>query len=169
MQRGVTAAGLAGIGCGMDAPRSPSAGPTRRTLIAVGLAGLGARVAQAGQDLSFAGLYGPVTADGIQLTPAAQALVGRPVTLQGFMAPPLKAEASFFVLTRYAMSSCPFCSNAADWPVDIVFVRLGRAAEALVASYAIAVTGILEAGIKVDPDTGFVSLVRVVDATWRQV
>ena len=50
--------------------------------------------------LSFAGLYGPVAADGIQLTPAAQALVGKRVRLGGFMAPPLKAESDFFVLTR---------------------------------------------------------------------
>lgn len=37
----------------------------------------------------------------------------------------LTAESDFFVLTRYPMSVCPFCSNAADWPVDIVLVRLG--------------------------------------------
>ena len=141
----------------------------RRNLAALTLGSLGAPPARAAQELTFAGLYGPVTADGIQLTPVARALVGRQVVLQGYMAPPLRAEASFFVLTRYAMSSCPFCSNAADWPVDIVFVRLGRAAEALVASYAIAVSGMLEAGMQVDPETGFVSLVRVVDATWRRV
>ena len=142
---------------------------TRRNLAALTLGSLGAPPARAAHELTFAGLYGPVTADGIQLTPAARALVGRQVVLQGYMALPLRAEASFFVLTRYAMSNCPFCSNAADWPVDIVFVRLGRAAEALVASYAIAVSGVLEAGMQVDPETGFVSLVRVVDATWRRV
>ncbi len=119
--------------------------------------------------LTFAGLYGPVTADGIQLAPAAQALVGARVNLTGFMAPPLKAESDFFVLTRYPMSICPFCSNAADWPVDIVLVRLGRAAETIEPSYAIEVTGLLEHGAKVDPDTGFVSLVRLTDATWRRV
>jgi len=138
-------------------------------MAALALAGLGAPAARAAEALSFAGLYGPVTADGIQLTPAARALVGRQVVLQGFMAPPLKAEASFFVLTRYAMSNCPFCSNAADWPVDVVFVRLGRAAATLVPSYAIAVSGVLEAGMQADPETGFVSLVRVVDATWSRV
>lgn len=119
--------------------------------------------------LTFANLYGPVTADGIQLTPAAQALVGRTVDLQGFMAPPLKAESDFFVLTRYPMSICPFCSNAADWPVDIVMVRLGSAAATIEPSYAINVTGTLEHAIKMDQETGFVSLVRIVDAVWRRV
>lgn len=119
--------------------------------------------------LSFGNLYGPVTASGIALTPTAAALVGRRVELQGFMAPPLKAESDFFVLTRYPMSICPFCSNAADWPVDVVLVRLARSAETIEPSYAIAVDGVLEHGMKVDADTGFVSLVRIVDATWRRV
>lgn len=119
--------------------------------------------------LSFAGLYGAVTAEGIQLSAASQALVGHRVEITGFMAPPLKAESNFFVLTRYPMSICPFCSNAADWPVDVIFVRLGRRAETIEPSYAIRVTGVLEHGAKMDPDTGFVSLVRLVDADWRRV
>lgn len=119
--------------------------------------------------LTFAALYAPLTATGIQLSAAAQSLVGQSVTLQGFMAPPLKAESDFFVLTRYPMSTCPFCSNAADWPVDIVFVRLGRGATALEPSYAITVSGTLEAGMQADPATGFVSLVRVTNADWKRV
>ncbi len=138
----------------------------RRSLL---LGAAAATLAAAPAPLTFAGLYGEVTADGIQLTPAAQALVGRTVGLRGFMAPPLKAESDFFVLTRYPMSICPFCSNAADWPVDIVMVRLSEAAETIEPSYAIDVVGRLEHGMKVDQATGFVSLVRIVDATWRRV
>lgn len=142
----------------------------RRAAITLGLGAIFASpVRAAAQNLSFADLYGPTTPDGTPLSPAAQALVGRQVTLRGFMAPPLRAESDFFVLTRYPMSTCPFCSNAADWPVDIVFVRLGRAAETVSPSYAIAVSGTLDAGVQADPATGFVSLVRVVDATWRRV
>ncbi len=133
------------------------------------LASLIARPARAETTLSFGTLYAPPTAAGIQLSPTAQALVGRAVTLQGFMAPPLKAESDFFVLTRYPMSTCPFCANAADWPIDIVFVRLGRASPLIEPSYAITVAGVLEAGMQADPATGFVSLVRVVDAVWRRV
>lgn len=136
--------------------------------LAAALASRPAR-AEAPAWLSFAQLYGPVAADGIQLTPAARALVGHAVRMPGFMAPPLKAETDFFVLTRYPMSICPFCSNAADWPVDIVFVRLGRAAAPAEPSYAIEATGTLEAGPQVDADTGFVSLIRLVGATWRRV
>ena len=149
----------------------PAAPPIpRRRALALGLAAALAPAAHAaGQELSFAGLYGASTADGTPLSPAAQALVGQPVTLRGFMAPPLKADTDFFVLTRYPMSTCPFCSNAADWPVDIVFVRLGRAAETMEPSYAIQVSGRLEAGMQADPATGFVSMVRIVDATWRRV
>ncbi len=142
----------------------------RRHATSLGLAALVApRPAVAASSLTFAALYGPAMADGIALSTAAQALVGQIVALQGFMAPPLKAESSFFVLTRYPMSVCPFCSSAADWPVDIVLVHLGRAAEVVSASYAISAVGTLDAGVKVDPNTGFVSLVRLVDATWRRV
>lgn len=140
----------------------------RRRSALLGVASL-ATMAAAPAPLSFAGLYGAVTAEGIQLTPVAQALVGRRVDLRGFMAPPLKAESDFFVLTRYPMSVCPFCSNAADWPVDIVMVRLSEAAETIEPSYAIDVSGTLEFGMKVDQATGFVSLVRIVDAVWRRV
>jgi len=142
----------------------------RRQALALGLAAALASPARAaGQDLSFAGLYGPTTTDGTPLSPAAQALVGQPVTLRGFMAPPLRADTDFFVLTRYPMSTCPFCSNAADWPVDIVFVRLGRAAETMEPSYAIQVSGTLQAGMQADPATGFISMVRIVDAIWHRV
>ena len=36
------------------------------------------------------------------------------------------------------------------------------------AAYAIEVSGVLEVGAKIDPGTGFVSLVRVVEAEWRR-
>ena len=68
--------------------------------------------------LGFGTLYGPITAAGVQLTPQALALVGQRVTLPGFMAPPLKPEPDFFVLTRTPTSTCPFCTSGADWPVD---------------------------------------------------
>ena len=118
--------------------------------------------------LGFGGLYGPTTADGVQLTPGARALVGQRVTIPGFMAPALKADADFFVLTRTPMSTCPFCSSGGDWPVDIVFVRLARASHAVEPSYAITATGTLEWGASVDEETGFVSLVRLTDAVWAR-
>lgn len=123
----------------------------------------------AAERLSFDTLYGPATAAGTALSAAAQAMVGQRVTVSGFMAPPLKADTDLFVLTRYPMSSCPFCSNAADWPVDIVLVRLSRAAVPVEPSAAIGVTGVLEAGAAVDAATGFVSLVRLTDASWRRL
>ncbi len=147
--------------------RDPPLALTRRA--ALGVLGFGAAgPAEAAATFSFGQLYGPVTADGIQLSGAARSLVGKTVTLPGFMAPPLKAESDFFVLTRYPMSICPFCSNAADWPVDIVLVKLGEAAETISPSYSIEVTGVLEHGMQVDPQTGFVSLVRLVGATWQR-
>lgn len=140
----------------------------RRCFMGLGLAAL-TTPAAAAEPMTIGQLYGAVTAGGLQLSPAGHALIGKTITLKGYMAPPLKAESDFFVLTRYPMSVCPFCSNAADWPADIVVVNLARAAEMLSPSYAIEVSGTLDVGAKVDPSTGFVSLVRVVDADWRKV
>jgi hypothetical protein len=84
--------------------------------------------------------------------------------MQGFMAPPLKAEADFFVLTAIPMALCPFCSSDADWPADIVVVYLDKAQTFEQANRRIEVTGKLEIGSWTDPNTGFVSLLRIVDA-----
>ena len=47
------------------------------------------------------------------LTEQLQKLAGEIVEMSGYMAPPLKAEASFFVLTRSPMAACPFCETEA--------------------------------------------------------
>jgi hypothetical protein len=87
--------------------------------------------------------------------------------MRGFMAPPLKPDARFFVLTRQPVAICPFCQSDADWPQDIVVVYLQRTLEPVPASRPIEVRGILEVGSKVDPNTGFVSLLRIVDAKFQ--
>lgn len=125
--------------------------------------------ASAATTLTFGTLYGAVTASGISLTPEATGLVGKEVAIRGYMAPPLKAESDFFVLTRFPMSICPFCSNAADWPIDIVVVKLRDISPVIEPAYAIIVTGTLEFGVKVDQDTGFVSMVRLTEASWLRV
>jgi hypothetical protein len=79
----------------------------------------------------------------------------------GFMAPPLKPTLAFFVLTQIPMSICPFCSTDADWPSNIVLVKLGDPVTALPFDQPIRVTGLLELGTQVDAETGFVSLVRI--------
>ena len=36
------------------------------------------------------------------------------------MAPPLKAEAAFLILTKEPVSLCPFCNSDQDWPDSII-------------------------------------------------
>ena len=91
------------------------------------------------------------------------------ITAPGFMAPPLKAEASFFVLTQRPMAVCPFCETSADWPSDIVFVRTRDTVDAVAFNRPIITTGILELGEAKDEETGFVSLVRLVDAQFELI
>jgi len=99
----------------------------------------------------------------------AQSLAGKRVPVRGFMAPPLKADAAFFVLTKRPMSTCPFCESAAEWPRDILVVRTKRRFDVLAFNIGIVVDGVLELGTETDPGTGFVSRVRLTDAIVERV
>jgi hypothetical protein len=90
------------------------------------------------------------------------------VSVTGFMAPPLKAESSFFVLTKRPMAVCPFCETSADWPDDILAIYTKRAIDVVPFNIRIRTEGTLELGTFKDPDTGFVSRVRIVDAHYER-
>ncbi|MDH2925443.1 hypothetical protein EV693_11423 [Nicoletella semolina] len=117
-----------------------------------------------GNTLTFNELYGKFSVTGLEFSDKVKALVGKKVTINGFMAPPLKAESQFFVLTKTPMAVCPFCSSDADWPEDILVVYLGKRQNFVQYNAMISVKGILEYGVSVDPDTGFVSLLRLREA-----
>ena len=94
-------------------------------------------------------------------------LEGHRIKVSGFMAPPLKAETNFFVLTKMPMSVCPFCETEADWPDDILVVHTKRIVRVLPFNLKIEVQGVLELGTEKDAETGFVSRVRLIDATYN--
>ncbi|MCB9078204.1 MAG: hypothetical protein H6631_11465 [Anaerolineaceae bacterium] len=97
---------------------------------------------------------------GLILTDKLVSLDGQTVTMEGYMAPPLKSALDFFVLTRVRLAFCPFCSSAADWPDDIALVYLvGDAVPVTI--QPVRVTGRMEVGISHDEETGMVSLVRI--------
>jgi hypothetical protein len=104
-----------------------------------------------------------------QFTDKARKLAGTAVEMRGYMAPPLKPEIDFFVLTSLPTAICPFCDAAASWPDDIVLVQLSRPVRALPYDRLLSVSGILEIGVETDAATGFVSLVRLREAKSVQV
>src|ERR1700730_16385428 len=104
-----------------------------------------------------------------QYTEKARKLAGTVVEMHGYMAPPLKPEIEFFVLTSLPTAICPFCDAAASWPDDIVLVKLSRPVRALAYDRLLNVSGVLEIGIQTDATTGFVSLVRLRDAKYIKV
>jgi hypothetical protein len=120
--------------------------------------------AAASEALTFDGLYQSIGVLGIRYSERALALKGRTVRMRGFMAPPLKPESRFFVLTREPVAVCPFCASDAEWPVDIVVVYLKKTLAPVDFQRRIRVEGQLEIGSWTDPNTGFVSQVRLVDA-----
>jgi hypothetical protein len=119
--------------------------------------------------LSFDSLYKSVGVLGTQYSERAKLLNGKEVRMRGYMAPPLKPESKFFVLTREPVAVCPFCSSDAQWPSDIVVIYLGSALGPLNFSQRIEVAGKLEMGSWTDPETGFVSQVRIVNAEVRKL
>jgi hypothetical protein len=123
----------------------------------------------AGSSLTFDELYGKFGVLGLEFSDKVKRLAGQEITMQGFMAPPLKAEATFFVLTEVPMSLCPFCSSDADWPDNIVVVYLGEKQTFVQPRQTIEVRGTLEYGSWQDPETGFVSLLRIRQAEYSTV
>jgi hypothetical protein len=161
-----------------EAPPPRGAAPTRRAVLAAGagiaaacVSGLASGRARAASfaRLTFDDLYEASGVLGLRFSRQLLAAKGTMVTLQGYMAPPLRAESRFFVLTREPVSICPFCSSDAEWPTDIVVIYLVDAAAPTRFSDPISVTGRLEVGSWTDPETGFVSQIRLVDAAFRIV
>jgi hypothetical protein len=93
---------------------------------------------------------------------------GQRTTIAGFMAPPLKAQSSFFVLTKMPMSVCPFCEPGAAWLDDILVVYTKRIVDVLPFNLPIAISGVLELGDDVDPELGYYSKVRLSDANYER-
>ena len=97
----------------------------------------------------------------------AKKLAGKTISMQGFMAPHLKVESDFFVLSNSPAETCPFCASADEWIDTLIFVRMKKRQEATRPGNLIQVEGKLEIGPQTDASTGFVSRVRLVDANFR--
>jgi len=137
----------------------------RSLLAAAAIAGLAKPLrAFASTSIDFGDLYAKETV----FSELAERLNGSPVEMTGFMAPPLKAEATFFVLTRMPMGVCPFCETEADWPSDIVVVYTQEPIAVVPFNFPIRVNGRLELGVFKDAAMGFVSRVRLVDADFQR-
>ena len=61
---------------------------------------------------------------GLLLSPKLVSLDGQQVVMEGYMAPPLKPDIDWFVLTSVRLEFCPFCSSDADWPSDTAVIYL---------------------------------------------
>jgi hypothetical protein len=138
---------------------------TRRTWLLAALACGVARPAFAAQRVRMFELY----EDDNDFSPLARELNGKRVTMQGFMAPHLKVDSDFFILSNTPVETCPFCASEGDWIDSIVFVRMRRKQEAADPGALINVEGTLEIGPATDAATGFVSKVRLTDAEFRRV
>ena len=115
--------------------------------------------------LDFSDMYSGASSEGLVFSDTLNSLNGSEVTMTGFMEPPLKPSIIFFVLTETPMAVCPFCSTDADWPYNMVVVYVNGSVDALPYDQEVTVTGTLDLGSYMDGDTGFVSQVRLLEAT----
>ena len=111
----------------------------------------------AATSLGFDEMYSGWFGGALILSDKLKSLEGQDVTVTGYMAPPLTPTIRFFVLTEVPMSVCPFCSSDADWPDNIIVVKVDDPVTALPYDATISVTGPLEIGSESDEETGFVS------------
>ena len=100
------------------------------------------------------------------LSDLARANLGRRIAVEGFMAPPLRAESDFFVLTKMPLAVCPFCESSTDWPDDILAAYTKRTVDVVPFNVKLTARGVLEHGEYLDPATSFVSMVRLMDTTY---
>lgn len=114
----------------------------------------------AAEQLHFRDLYGR----GGEFSQIAKEKKGQIIRVRGYMAPPIKAQATFFVLTKMPMSFCPFCESEADWPTDIMLVKTANIVDISPYNQPIYVIGQLDIGTQLDSETGFVSKVRLLHA-----
>ncbi len=110
-----------------------------------------------------------VWAAGMEFSAKTKQLNKKPVVMRGFMAPPLRPDADFFILTKMPMAVCPFCESEADWPDDIILVRLEGQQQFVQYNIPIETTGVLEIGTDVDEETGFVSRLRITGGRFREM
>ncbi|SDZ88968.1 hypothetical protein [Rubrimonas cliftonensis] len=137
---------------------------SRRAAI-LSCAAFAATGARAAELLEVAALHAPEE----QFSDLARAHEGRRARFRGYMAPPLRADASFFVLTGVPMSICPFCDTESEWPQDMLAVYADRVIEVAPFYKRIEVTGTLRLGAHTDELTGLVSRVRVENAVYAPV
>ena len=124
--------------------------------------------AETAEPLSFGEFYKSFGVLGYEFSDRMRGLIEKRIVIRGYMAPPLKPESPFFVLTREPMAICPFCDSDASWPSDIVVVYLSSITPMLTGGVKLAVEGRLELGGWTDPETGFVSQIRLRGAQFRR-
>ena len=97
---------------------------------------------------------------GLLMSNKLVSLDGQAVTMEGYVAPPLKPKLDFFVLTRIPLAFCPFCSSDVEWPTDIALIYLPDE-EIISSAFPVRITGRMEIGSSIDAETGMVSIVRI--------
>lgn len=63
---------------------------------------------------------------------------------------------------------CPFCETSEEWPDDILAIYTKRTVDVVPFNVPILTRGTLELGDFRDPETGFLSRVRITNAAYER-
>ncbi len=121
------------------------------------------------REIRFDQIYSGSGPQGASFSPLARSLEGKRVRIAAFAAVPFRAEAEFMMLTRSSMHVCPYCNSDNNWPIDIIVAYTKGVAPVTNPTAPINVTGTLELGPKLDPVTGMVSQLRMIDSVVEPV
>jgi len=116
------------------------------------------------REIRFDQFYAGVGPQGPDYSPLAKSLAGKRVRIAAYAAAPFRADAEFMMLTRSTMHVCPYCNSDNNWPIDIIVAYTKGVIPAPNPTSQISVTGTLELGAKLDPVTGMVSQIRLLNS-----
>lgn len=145
---------------------------TRRKLLAGAAVGsfVPLHGAYAGQALRI----GDLNAEEDGVTDLARQLDGTQIETFGYMTPPLPGgnafliNLSFFVMAGEPMATCPACETPDEFPGNILLVVTEGPFRPIPFWKMITTTGTLRVGEYVDPDTSYLTLLRLENADWRE-
>ena len=130
------------------------------------LAGAGKQAWAATRSLALDNLYKNPDMPGVDYRPKVLEAAGQRVAVKGFVVPhTADSAAPFMVVSAEPLIGCPHCMASLDLPPDSVIAYFKEQPKLADIGLKITVEGTLELGSRSDPKTGFISAIRLVEAS----
>jgi hypothetical protein len=130
------------------------------------VAGFGRSSSAASPSLQLGDLYRNPDMPGVDYRPKVLAMAGQRVSVKGYVVPHTADRAApFMIVSAEPLAGCPHCLAALDLPSDSVIGYFKEQPKLKDIGLPVMVEGTLELGSRADAKTGFVSAIRLVEAS----